>query len=1249
MAENWQTLPETAILSANHRLWVPMHMEALVFAAEGNTSFLDLTPRYGNLSDQDEVPLGRRLRPQLDAAESSPDFLPVGIHVHWSLPAAFSHLRPTPRGDEETSTAPRVPNRWLVVRVWESPLGVARQKSWVVESDYRADDGRSSWIVKEDGAFLVSRLGRSCPLEDWHEQQTGAPLLTAFAPGNLGFAAFYPSCRDVFGFHDDATDLAPDAVCTYVVAGWFSDSRTDPLCVGTKDQWLTRMQEMGWAVHDTRFLPTQTTCYAAICGVKWTPDSPCDEGSNPDIEVALGNSILEAVAALAKGAVTDPDRLLSELQFAALCARRPTRRDLGDAGFFKDLGRFLEPKARLHAGTFAAQPGGTSWAIRQRDSRSLGEADAQPLVPFSATISNLLRNLNDCQHQCDERRHELTSARRQLFAAWYQRQYRTTRPMMDPADRERVDAALGPRVESCKARVLSLEGEVNNLAGQLESIRGTLETSLRQELPTCALMTEAMPRFWRSNDPFILLAPVPSPAIQGGRQPLVCRTSHQTVVRLVLDSGESGRQIKRDDLRQMVQATLPVVPEGVPDVVDLLLDVMLADWNRAHLLARVYWQPRNRNPSDDQLKEVASAIDKTQAQIEAAMVRIAQGNLDIELKELVVESVAMQPVVSFLSACHTARSKAPAELAYMSRPVFLIWKVKWFPCVWGPEVATAGNPSATRQEPGETWALNPDGFDYIWRGNDPLEGCEPCTYDGYTVIATNLDRGLGLVQQRFLDTSRTSQLAGQSLVGLTDAMGMLDTSLQLPPLKWSVKLQADEDVGILVGREYVAAPLIDSFPERERFFPIRSGHLSLTRLWLVDTFGRIRRVIEKEDEEHLADPSVHLGRSLKSSFASLAHLSPRLVQPARILLRWVSAEDNRQESLTDLHTSPICGWVVHNRLDRSLLVYAGDGSILGAVQAVSYPDGREAVRWSTMPLRPLAGAAAEGASVGADIRNPHLRGFVNGLIWLTPGHQPGTAYREFRGLLDRLEDAADLSLDHGLQPVLIGRPLALVRASLRLELSGSPLTDQGAQSLLRGEPGGVLPFLETSFSVRLGDRRLGGDGLIGYFVDDGTEATYGTLRLSGEQKPGANTAAQVYLNAGSIIKLACAPDRSAVMLTLLLDPKAGVHVVSGILPTNQVSLPPSLVSAAISDLEVPFLVAPALGERLAVVEAKAAPGMPLPTSGHGEWRWVFFPDHKSPAQELPIMPEVRAASSLAAPMALYEGWLKYRPSKGKNR
>src|SRR5215831_2023743 len=96
------------------RLWVPMQVQALVFGREGTAKFLDLTPNYENLQTNTyAAPLGHQLRRE---ADNPPE---PGIHLHWTLPAAFTHVRPTPSENGAAPELPRVPNRWLVIRLWE--------------------------------------------------------------------------------------------------------------------------------------------------------------------------------------------------------------------------------------------------------------------------------------------------------------------------------------------------------------------------------------------------------------------------------------------------------------------------------------------------------------------------------------------------------------------------------------------------------------------------------------------------------------------------------------------------------------------------------------------------------------------------------------------------------------------------------------------------------------------------------------------------------------------------------------------------------------------------------------------------------------------------------------------------------------------------------------------------------------------------------------------------------------------------
>jgi hypothetical protein len=1283
-----------AALSNDHRLWAPMQVQALVFGEPGTARFVDLTPKYDNLNGPG-APLSVKLRPKLEA-DQTPPFLspPKGIHLHWTLPAAFTHVRPS--GDNKGSTLPPAPNRWLVMRLWEAKPGVLSQQSWVVESDFtHPDDADAPWLQEREDQggkvhVEITRVGRKKPLEGWTErgETNGSPPFTAFAPGNLGFAAFYPSCQHVFGLHDPADDLSDGTVCTYLVAGWFSNKKADPLWVdiarpgeeglGPEKRWPLRMQQNQWSIpNDSEFLPTAVTCYGSAPGIVWRPNEGCSTAHLQDVRVALGGSIVEALAALAKanGAEDDRDRLVSELQLAALAERRPTRRDMEDPQFFKTLGQMLGGRAKLHERAFSARDGGTFWEIaaplKERESK---DANAQPLPELPTEVSEQLAELNRLQRESEQAARALDASRSRLFAAWSRQQF-WSKDATPPSAAQIT--RMADDLEAARKEVE--EGDPN--LGNLRDLRDAAERRLRNQIvpkqpkekPEFELLARASPRFWQASDPFVLTAGLPVPALQGGASPLECRVSGRAIagIKVVNVPNHGTVEVSRDHLKSYLhsQNLPPPARDGMaPDWAELLLDAVFTDRQRAGLLARVYLEKVRRigNPSTGQIKEVGDAIEKTLEGVN----RGDAGDLgSLLLADAGKPALREHALRSLLSAVRQPSTPI--------RPVYMVWKASW---------------SSHFPDPGrlasDRWELA-EGVDCRWKGSAPPDGGESRVIEGFAPITTGLERGFEAARRKKFEGDAVAKqkfeqdygfafeglarLAGQSLMGLTDALAGRAPGPHLGPLTKDDDGNLSVDpIARLVKNQYAAAPLlgVDGGPS---FSPLRGGRFELTRLWIVDSFGRIQRLIDTEGEKPAKPVLSHILAGARRDGS--AHLLPRLVQPARLLLRWLSARDDMRESLGDLGASPICGFVLHNRVDRSLMIYdacdAAENSVatlLGAVQAINLPQGQEEVRWTKMPARPFDANSASGRGPDeADIPDKTLRDFVNGLLFtadgaaarlppgaglagdVTPRRWPrsGTAFKAFRDLLDRHEDEADLSLDQGLQSVLVGRPLALVRASLRLEFDGSPVADPSALPGLAADQQDPW-FRGLTFPVRLGDRRLGPDGLVGYFIDDDSPGAYETLRLRADETFDPEFEANAYFGSPTL-KVPCDPKAKPLILTLLLDPKRGVNLVSGILPASVAAIPQALLAKSVSDLEIPFLVAPILGERAGAEEPATQRRIPLPTDGHGEWSWVFFPDETNESEEAEAVTDTAATPSLSAAMALHEGWLKLRPAKGEKR
>src|SRR5438105_5713040 len=65
-----------------------------------------------------------------------------------------------------------------------------------------------------------------------NEKDEYYPKLTAVGYGEPTFAAFYPNCHSVFGFHDADSKSAPPAGVRYDVVGWYSASALDGSTAG---------------------------------------------------------------------------------------------------------------------------------------------------------------------------------------------------------------------------------------------------------------------------------------------------------------------------------------------------------------------------------------------------------------------------------------------------------------------------------------------------------------------------------------------------------------------------------------------------------------------------------------------------------------------------------------------------------------------------------------------------------------------------------------------------------------------------------------------------------------------------------------------------------------------------------------------------------------------------------------------------------------------------------------------------------
>lgn len=530
------------------------------------------------------------------------------------------------------------------------------------------------------------------------------------------------------------------------------------------------------------------------------------------------------------------------------------------------------------------------------------------------------------------------------------------------------------------------------------------------------------------------------------------------------------------------------------------------------------------------------------------------------------------------------------------------------------------------------------------------------------------------------------------------------------------------------------------------FFPIRGGFMALRALELVDRFGQKINLLYANNNGQFSDPanlwktfapirSVWLSTSPDTKVANpqrLLRLPPRTSSGLRLDFRLVSAPDTDTGSVPDGvdieiagGANPVCGWVLPNHLDQGLLIYDRDGTSLGEL-ALSHRAGNvlELV-WFPTPESPNPIVDPTDPETG--IPNQYMRAFVAGIL-NQPDNSRGQAFANFLDTIDSTLWAVDPlggRTDQSLS-VLVGRPLALVRASYLLTTDGEIPNDQSTQyavpvslpvsagdaqantltistdaasvqyyagmgtfargttftveasggqasytiaaanysggdiSLTLVEPLGgdvtganaVLRIgtgapTTTGFDLRLGRSDLFQDGLIGFFRN-GDYATFNATNMP-DGLPDAGYLAAIgagnYLDATMWQERSAPPptgapapvaDPRAQFVTMLVDPRAGVHAGIGILPSLTLALPPVFYEQPLSRLEINFRAGPV------IVDAEAI-RMPRPSEQSGTWSWVQKNTTGTDAgawQEDPITPIGVDARIPAMPQQLRDGWMK---------
>lgn len=1180
----------------------------------------------------------------------------TGVHLQWTLPDALRHADSDPTTGR--SSYPLVPNRWLVVRVHGDTQRYAT--GWVVESDcpmtsevttvssdrtsmYLVDQERvRSWrgstdpirnavdVGPDTEPVRVARIGVSFPLDEWRERAPEPMFLTAVAPSNPLFGSYYAHSKGVFSFHDDLRGIDQDTV-SYFVFGWYSDPAGDILASWQTDRtsatpYADLLNRLHWTVPDDPKDPSPvgSVYHGAALSIEWSRTGPAPAGDplqqirdSGELNVGIGNTTIDAFTALIDAQLADPAKakLLRAFQYDLL---RQLNQPNGDA--------LLEEKIRQ--AWFDAKPGGYTWTI------VADKSDGTTEVALTTDEQRWLHQLNQDQAELDAALTRLRSLQWQLHGLWLKQGYLANPenalgvPDADTVRRE-LAVQLDPANPSVAAQLVAHFGTVSGLRTKVPvpTSAANPQTALREGIqqfaqlqhldPAKTLKVKAAPRYWRANNPVVVISGVePAPATTSGAD-LGVRESGQLATGFRVPGGVIDTAGVAPIAGQL--SNLAALPRAANA---LLREFLLLDPGNAPVIAQF---------TGHAVADVAGAMI---ARDPAAY----QGRLpDLDL------TAWRQPW----------------------NPMFLEWSTKYLP------LPAHGEAAAPWTFDGTDYRFTPDHTTVADTGRQ-IGGISLLSPHTSTVFGARLDN---FVRQFGGDNELARldawvrqvydwRILAQELTGFNESLSLRDLRAFRRPT--DTDLAGTLPVAALTGypdgvvpAEF-ALPPADQFPvgtvpllpngDPVPFHGMREGQLHFTNLRLYDAFGRQLFVIQSDtdsgqfDEKNFpvrVDDALLPDVRMVPDVASIVQLRPRLLQHARLDFRLVDGHDDGKVYELDPGVTPIAGWVLPNHVDRALLLYAPNGTALGEFRLVAGQDGGRTAEWQPLPNGPgtLDDVAAVAPHLRAMLDSPRLREEAGFLAFLA-------AIDETLWTTDPLGNRVDQNLS-----VLVGRPLALVRARLRLQLDGDPITDTGWAATVAPTP---PDFLEFPFRVRLGDQLTRQDGVIGYFTGTDYDVfnSVAVPDLTTEQAYVRAIGPVGDLTGDNYLRLTTAAN-DHVFVTVLADPRAAIHATTGVLPVKQLDIPQRFVDSALSHMEISFRTGPTLTVVAPSPDQEKNPSPfhesvvhSSPAEQNGTWSWYERTTGTDPWAGYGLVQASPDARATAEPNSLREGYLQFTTNLG---
>lgn len=1209
----------------NNPLFVPIEIEALAV----NTNVL------GNVGINiqrwvfDYMNMLNYSSPQPDPfASVNVNYPGTGIMLHWSLPEIMRNGQQP--GDRPAVQFPLVPNRWLVVR-YSGPAAARTATAWVVASDaiQNSNTGGGAAFLDPDAANVQPVwIGQQVVLADWTEQYPvtgGAPLfLTAVAPGNPMFSNYQPYCSNVFSMFDPLTGVNEQDTVSYMLAGWYSDPDQDIM-----NNWVAEagdneheafnafMRQAHWMVAE--HMEGTASCgmyHGMVLGIDWdiNGSAPNNVPAGTCKQVAVGNTTMDALTALLQSQISAQGKninadLLEALQYGLLPA-------------FDEQDGSFRLQQEIEQRWFSSAGGGYGWEIIDQP---VADNDQNPYPPISEDEylyeQTWLAELNVAQQNYDNALQELAAMQWNLYQTWWkgisasisylpnQYPYGTSQQQfndaMDPSNPDSLVVQVKNQIEY----VASLAAAIPMGVTQDELQASIATYAAGKNLPESRLLKQfALRPYQRNYDPVVLIQGMKADQHLVPLLPYRCRFQEQLVTAFNFNYLGNTTPITVASVQQVIpmppQQQLAYLPALVSNLVD---EFFLLDPANATMIAQ-------------------AALGTSDPATISALAAAMQGGANV-ISPGVVPDVNLDPWTAPWS------------------PLILKWQIRWYPI----NHDNGGAP---------LWSF--DGNDYTWDGNGFDPQASSFTFSGMIFLTpqasfnfrAQLEKfihenpGVPGVQEleTFIENTDQWDFLSQSLAGLTPMMLRRNTQAGISAASdTTVLFQPDITLADLVGTAATYLPFpgqtqpsYGSFPPNG-FQNWRAGQFVINKLMVVDRFGQTSDLIDSTTTTQCAPVISEALRPQNTVLPinpdSYIQLPPRILQNARLNFDFVSCTNDNEILGTSPDINPVCAWLIHNYLDRSIATYDNTGKAIGAVWLATSQQGNTIVAWQEAP-------GSSYATISSLLANPQLEILGNMLLAIQNNTNPAGAFNALLETIDAsswIIDTGNPSTDLGLA-MIAGRPVALVRNRLKFQLQEPVITDPSWRYTFTPASN---PMTSWDFTIRLGEAGMRQDGLIGYYIGSDYNLFYATNVPEENPDPDFVQA----IGTGSSLNLTF-DVASETWITMLMDPRAMVHATTGILPVSSVVIPQTFVDGAFANMQVTFTVGPVLADIIIPDDPSGdtppAISIPVPSVKNGTWSWVRYPDNGD-WSIAPVSPTVRFSN---VPLSLQTGLLKLTGALG---